>query len=167
MPRTSSGQNEDAAIANAQPTSTPAEKFSTSSDAATATAPAATAHQRKERTPPPRTSCDSAPATLTSSPDEVDRNAAKAPAATSAASAAPSAPGSRRVGSASTIPSVLPVRYSWGARSLPMTPRAAVPVGIEPHQDVRQPDRAEERGHDQAVGRRQRMGAVWSHGDEG
>src|SRR5580698_7364 len=55
MPRTSSGQNDDAAMANAQPTSMLAEKFSTSSDAATATAPAASAHHRNERTPPLRT----------------------------------------------------------------------------------------------------------------
>src|SRR5215469_1895834 len=109
MPRTSSGQKDDAAIANAHPTSMLTEKFSTSSAASTATVPAASAHQRNDLTPPLSTSCESAPATLTSRPEDVDRNAANAPAATSAASTVPVGPRTRSVGRARTIPSVLPV----------------------------------------------------------
>src|SRR5258706_7251371 len=95
MPSTIRGQNDDAAMANAQPTSRPREKRLTGSAATVATAPASTAHSRNGPTPPRMTSCDSAPATLTSSPEEVDRKAANAPAATSAARSSPGRPSER------------------------------------------------------------------------
>src|ERR1700722_14611113 len=99
IPSTSSGQNDDAAIAKAQPTRMLAEKFSTASAATTATAPAPSAHQRNDRTPPRSTSWERAPPPVPSSPEGVDRRAARAPAATSAASAVPAGPGSSSEGS--------------------------------------------------------------------
>src|SRR5580700_3328823 len=111
MPSTISGQNDEAAMANAQPTSRASEKRSISSAAVVATRPATIAHQRNEVTPPCMKSCDNAPATLTSRPDEVDRKAANAPAATSAASSSPGRPGSSSEGSASTMLSESEDRY--------------------------------------------------------
>ena len=92
MPSTISGQNEDAAMANAHPTSSPRENRLTGRAATVAIVPAMTAQSRNVPTPPRMTSCDSAPATLTSRPEEVDKNAAKAPAATSAPSSSPGWP---------------------------------------------------------------------------
>jgi len=110
IPSTINGQNDDAAMAKAHPTRRASEKRPTSSAAMVATTPALIAHQRNALTPRFRKSCDSAPATLTSRPDEVDRNAAKAPAATSAASSSPGSPGSSSDGRARTMLSESPDR---------------------------------------------------------
>jgi hypothetical protein len=125
IPSTISGQNDDAAMAKAHPTSRASENRSISSAAVVATAPAISAHHRKEVTPPFMKSCDSAPATLTSRPDEVDRKAAKAPAATRAASISPGSPGSSNDGNARTTLSESVDRYSCGACSLVSTASTA------------------------------------------
>ena len=64
-------------------------------------------------------SCDSVPAIDTSSPDDVDVNAANAPAAVSAASSSPPSPGHAACGSTSTTESVSPFTYSSGVSTLP------------------------------------------------
>ncbi len=72
---------------------------------------------RKSRTPRPlrSTSVDSTPAMLTTSPDEVDRNAAQAPAAIRLASSAPiRLLPSTALGSSSTAASVSPLTSSCG-----------------------------------------------------
>src|SRR5215831_10704434 len=102
MPRTISGQNDDAAMAKAQPTSRPSGKRLTGRATSVAIVPAMMAQSRNVPTFPRMTSCDSAPATLTSRPEEVDRKAAKAPAATSAPSSSPGRPGMSREGSPKT-----------------------------------------------------------------
>src|ERR1700733_10818844 len=103
IPSTISGQNDDAAMAKAQPTRRANEKRLISSAAMVAIAPALMAHQRNVVPPRFMKSGDSAPATLTSRPDEVDRKAANAPAATSAASSSPGSPGSSSAGRARTM----------------------------------------------------------------
>ena len=86
MPSTSSGHNVEAATANANPTlrdnSSPPAVVSANG---IGISPPTTAASRKSRTRPGSTSVASAPAKLTSRPDEVARNAAIAPAATRAA----------------------------------------------------------------------------------
>jgi hypothetical protein len=52
------------------------------------------------------------PASETSSPEEVEKNAANAPAAVSAPSSVPTVPGHAACGSVSTTLSVCPVMYS-------------------------------------------------------
>ena len=74
------------------------------------------------RATPRRKSCDSVPASDTSSPDAVDMNAANAPAATSAPSSSPPSPGHAASGSRSTTVSVSPVRYSSGVSTRPSAP---------------------------------------------
>ena len=83
IPRSRSGQNVEAAMANAHPTSTLMETF-TWRPTVVITIPMAMAETRNALTPRPMMSCEIAPAMLISRPDEVERKAAKAPAATSA-----------------------------------------------------------------------------------
>src|SRR6478672_6822486 len=92
MPRTSNGQNVEAATANAMPTTREMSALVVGNAISNGTRPATTADVRKSRTRPRNTSVDSTPAAATTSPDDVDRNAAMAPAATSAASTAPTQP---------------------------------------------------------------------------
>ena len=120
---------------------------------------------------PRSTSVASAPAMLTSRPDEVARNAAIAPAATSAASAVPAAPPiaalgqqeHRGIGGAGDeqLRDVQPREHpeqrrehiehrqqrDHGQRG--PAGRPAVGVGVEPHQHVRQAHGAEERRDDE------------------
>ena len=62
------------------------------------------------------------PATETTSPDDVDRNAAKAPATSSAEVSSPQGAGSSRPGSSSTTVSVRPVSSRSAAYTLPSAP---------------------------------------------
>src|SRR5436190_2450262 len=113
-PSTSSGQKVDAATANARPTTIDTSSAPTRPASTIGTSPATIAENRKSRTEPrPSTSVDSTPATLVSRPDELDRKAANAPAATSAPSSwAAVPPPSAAVGSTSTTASVAPVNSS-------------------------------------------------------
>src|SRR5579884_1951130 len=89
MPSTSIGQKVDAATAKASDTVWEKSNRVASSASPSGTSPATTAASRKSRTPARGNSdwlVDSTPATPTTSPDEVDRNAAQAPAATNPAS---------------------------------------------------------------------------------
>jgi hypothetical protein len=87
-----------------------------------ATAPVSTVAHRKSRTLPGRMSVDTTPATLTTRPDDVDRNAANAPAATTAPRIWPPRLGSTVFGSISTAASVLPVTSSCGRNWREITP---------------------------------------------
>src|SRR6266545_3153845 len=115
-PSTSSGQKLDAATANASPTTCDTSSSLIREESTIGTNPATIAETRKSRTEPrPRTSVDSTPATLVISPDELDRNAANAPAATSAPSSCPMVPvPSAAAGSRSTTASVAPLIISCG-----------------------------------------------------
>ena len=93
-------------MAKAHPTSTLIPSPATTKPQAVATSPDASAEVRNARTPLPMRSCESAPDMLISKPEEVDRNAAKAPPAVRAARAAPGAPLATRRGSARTTESV-------------------------------------------------------------
>src|SRR5688572_26653217 len=89
MPRTSSGQNVAAATANTSGTvMAKSSRVTDSASAIGATMPSTAASRNRCRRPR-STSVNSTPARLTSSPDDVARNAAAAPAATSAASSQP------------------------------------------------------------------------------
>ena len=68
-------------MAKAQPTSTLMAIPLTARATNVTASPAPIAEKRNERTPLPSRSCDSAPAIEISSPEEVERKAAKAPAA--------------------------------------------------------------------------------------
>ena len=92
MPSTSSGHSVDAATANTSPTVRDSSRVDAASASGSGSAPPIRAAVRKSRTRPRSTSVDSAPATLTSRPDEVARKAAIAPAAASAASSCPAQP---------------------------------------------------------------------------
>ena len=108
IPRSRSGQNVEAAMAKAHPTSTLMEMLRTARPRAVMTMPMAMAEMRNARTPPPMMSCESAPDMLMSRPDEVERKAAKAPAATSAPSTTPRLPAAMMRGRTSTTESVWP-----------------------------------------------------------
>ena len=119
MPSTSSGQNDDAATregqadrgGDADPLGAEGEQVG-HQDRCGAADPEG-AHRARAGTA--RTSWASTPATEMVSPEEVDRNAANAPAVTSAASACPSEPPTIRSGSSSTVASVSPVSSRSGA----------------------------------------------------
>ena len=123
MPSSSSGQNVDAATANASPTvrATPTSGLESASAQGTTTATAAPT--RNAATPPSRrspkrrpvTSWLSTPATAMASPDDVERNAANAPAVTRPVRISPPGPGSISRGSSSTSASELPDPASSGA----------------------------------------------------
>src|SRR5215469_13883141 len=90
IPSSSNGQNDDAATANASPTTSASDMPDTSSAAPNGTTAARQVATRKPRSPRSNnTSCDSTPATDSVSPDDVDRNAANAPPATRALSSSP------------------------------------------------------------------------------
>src|SRR5690349_12224269 len=106
-PRTSSGQNVDAATAKANPTVSARLVLTASQLAAYGTTTATTAASRKVRirgTSPParrpmvraRKSWSMTPATEMVSPDAVERNAANAPPASTADRTVPSTPGATR-----------------------------------------------------------------------
>ena len=122
MPSTSRGHRVDAATAKTSPTVRERSSETTPIDRANGTAPARIAATRKSRTLPERTSVLSTPAMLTSRPDEVDRKAAMAPAATSAASSWPGIPDSTEPGSSSTAASDAPVISNCGTYSRAKTP---------------------------------------------
>ena len=109
MPSTSKGQNVDAAIANAHPTRTLIAKGAMTRPAAVATVPMTIDALRNARTPPRSKSCESAPAALINRPDDVDRKAAKAPAAVNAVRTAPDVPPTSMRGKTKTTESVCPV----------------------------------------------------------
>jgi hypothetical protein len=97
----------------------------------TGTTPPISAAIRKSRTEPRWPSVDRrairsvamTPATLVSKPEELDRNAANAPAATSAPRSWPAGPSpSAALGSTSTTASVRPVISRCGAYTRPSTP---------------------------------------------
>ena len=81
-----------------------------------------TAASRKPRTLPPRTSWLITPASDTTSPDVVDRNAANAPATTRAESRSPAVPPISCPGRSSTTASACPERASSGANIRPTSP---------------------------------------------
>jgi hypothetical protein len=118
-----------AASANAHPTSTLMSSSRAASAISAGTIIPATAAQRNRRIRSTgwspredrRVSCESVPAIDTSSPDDVDVNAANAPAAVSAASSSPPSPGQAASGSSSTTESVSPVTYSSGVSARPRT----------------------------------------------
>jgi hypothetical protein len=121
-PSSRTGQNVDAASANDMPTDSEMSDGRSTIASASGTPPAMAVANRKSRTRPRSTSVDSTPDTLTTSPDEVDRNAANAPAVSTAPSTSPSTPGAIFVGSASTAPSVPPVTSSSGTYSRDSAP---------------------------------------------
>src|SRR6478609_1664353 len=122
MPSTSSGHSVDAATAKASPTLRDSSSPDVTSDSGIGISPPTTAATRKSRTRPRSTSVDNAPAMLTSSPDDVAKNAAMAPAATSAASSWPAAPPMAAPGASSTAASAVPVINSCGTDSLANAP---------------------------------------------
>ena len=67
-------------------------------------------------------SCDSTPATAMVRPDEVDRNAANAPATRSAASSSPPVPPIIRIGSSTTTESARPAATRSPAYIRPSAP---------------------------------------------
>ncbi len=67
-------------------------------------------------------SCESTPATAMVRPDDVDRNAANAPATSSAASSSPPVPPIIRVGRAMTTESALPAATRSPAYMRPSAP---------------------------------------------
>jgi hypothetical protein len=82
---------------------------------ASGTPPATAVANRKSRTRPRSTSVDSTPDTLTTRPDDVDRNAANAPAVSTAPRMSPKIPGTMPLcGSFSTAASVWPVTSNSG-----------------------------------------------------
>ncbi len=122
MPRTSSGQNVEAATANAQPTATLMSTLRAGSESSTATsAPAATASRSRGTLARDR-SCERPPASAISSPEDVERNAANAPAATIAVSTEPQPPGTISPGSTTVTVSVSPPRTRPGVNTRPSSP---------------------------------------------
>src|SRR4051812_20386441 len=114
MPSTSTGQNVDAANANVTPMLSDTSFGRSNNASASGIVPAMIAAHRKSRTRPGSTSVDSTPDTLTTSPDDVDRNAANAPAEVTAPRIWPATPGTIFCGNASAAASVLPVTSSSG-----------------------------------------------------
>src|SRR5699024_9129567 len=111
IPRTSSGHNVEAATANASPTDVATLMSSTDTASTTGTSTATTVAARNAVTGGSRrlsTSWLRTPATETARPDDVDRNAANAPAVSSAPSNSPSVPPITRPGSSSTTASERP-----------------------------------------------------------
>ena len=185
MPSTSSGQNDEAATANASPTTRrhvrggQRQQRQGTSDARW---PATTAERGRRRQPvrPGRARRGEHPGHRREQARRVDRNAANAPAATRAPSSSPaSPPPSASPGSTSTTASVSPVDEQLGrvdaaehavqrreqvehADQAEHDQRGAaggraVRVGVEADQHVRQAHRAEERGQDERVGRVERV----------
>ena len=123
IPRTNSGQNVLAASAKAHPTRTLMSTLRTTRarKAGPAIPIGATIRNRRLRTagvgrlfPCAQRSCETVPAIDTSRPEEVDMNAANAPAAVSAPRVCPTVPGQANSGSLSTTVSVCPVMYRLG-----------------------------------------------------
>ena len=185
IPSSSSGQNVEAASANAQPTSTEmsSPRATSASSAGTTIAPSAAARKRRRRAAASRAtlrpkSCVTVPASDTSSPDAVDMNAANAPAATSAPSSSPPSPGHAASGSRSTTVSVSAGQVELGhehpaERAVDRRERVEqaeqpehahgraargrpVAVRVEADEDVRQPHRPQERRDQQRVDEQRR-----------
>ena len=114
MPSTSNGHSVEAATANTNPTPRDNSNDDAASAKGTGINPPITAAIRKSRTPPRSSSVEAAPAMLTSSPDDVARNAAMAPAATRAPSSWPPRPAIVADGKSSTAASALPVTSNCG-----------------------------------------------------
>ena len=127
MPSSSRGQNVDAATAKARPTVRATPTLGLDSAMTHGTVTASTAPTRKAATPPSRrtpgqrpvTSWLSTPATAIASPDEVERNAANAPAVTSPVSISPVMPGTISRGSSRTSTSLRPEATSSSAYTRP------------------------------------------------
>ena len=125
MPSTSSGQNVDAATANTRPTERAMLTPGAASASPRGTTTAITAETRNAvigRSRRLTTSWLTTPATAIVSPDEVDRNAANAPAVVSADSSSPPSPPIIRAGSSSTTVSARPLAIRSGAYSRPRAP---------------------------------------------
>ncbi len=113
MPSTSSGQNVDAATAKASPTAraTPSPRRETASSSGTIDRrrpPARLEGARRRGTVGPARPGRARRPPRSISPDDVDRNAANAPATSSAASSSPPMPPTIRAGSSSTTVSAAP-----------------------------------------------------------
>ena len=128
---------------------------------------------------PPSRSWPSTPATDTTSPEDVERKAANAPAATTRPEDSTGCPADRRAGQQQDdgigltgeqqLRRVEPAQGAEHRREeveraeqadddqRRTTGRTAVRVGVEPDQDVRQPHRAKERSEDQRVDAVERM----------
>ena len=123
MPSTSSGHRVDAATANTSPTVRDRSSDVDRQRQRQRDQPADQRGDAEVADPPAQhVGADSAPAMLTSRPDEVDRNAAMAPAATSAASSCPTGPPITEPGSSRTAASEVPVISSCGTYSRANTP---------------------------------------------
>src|SRR4051812_21999995 len=115
MPSTSSGQNVDAATAKARPTARATERSGAASAAARGTPTAAVAATRNAVTPDQRslrTSWARTPDTAMARPDDVERNAANAPAVTRPVSTSPAMPPSISLGSSRTTVSSASAPYA-------------------------------------------------------
>ncbi|KYG51307.1 hypothetical protein AWI43_28065 [Streptomyces sp. WAC04657] len=116
MPRTSSGQKEEAETAKARPTASATGTLEATTPTPSGTAVASRVASRKCRTPREgSTSWVRTPATDMVSPEAVERKAAKAPPARSAPSRSPGSPPRIRSGRTRTAASAEPVRASSGA----------------------------------------------------
>ena len=124
MPRISTGHSVDAVNANTSPTLPASPAGSVASATTSGTAVDANAAMRKPRTLPPRRSCEITPATETTRPDDVERNAANAPPITRAVSRSPATPGTSRSGSTSTRASASPALARSGANERPSRPNS-------------------------------------------
>ena len=124
IPRMSMGHSVDAVNANTRPTLPARPVDSVASATTSGTNDEMTAAMRKPRTLPPRRSWLITPASETTSPDEVERNAANAPAMTSAVSTSPSGPGTSRSGSSRMSASDSPGAARSGAKARPRKPNA-------------------------------------------
>ena len=102
------GERQDAAKTNTAPTLDPSPAGAVTSAMTSGTAVHRSAETRKERTVPPNTSWLTTPASATTRPAEVARNAANAPATMRAVSSSPTSPGKIREGSTSTTVSAAP-----------------------------------------------------------
>src|SRR5690606_21701879 len=122
MPSTSRGQNVEAATVNPQVTSVLASKDTAGSANRSTTIAAPTTVIRSCRSPPGTRSWEMAPATTSSRPSDVARNAANAPAVSRPVNTPPSGPGSTCAGRATTALSVAPERYRWGTSTRPSVP---------------------------------------------
>src|SRR5690606_11776263 len=102
MPSSSAGHRVDAVKANTRPTEPASPADSVTAAIASGTITESAAAMRKPRTEPANSSCDTTPASDTTRPDDVDRNAPNAPAITSAVSASAQGDGSTARGSSSS-----------------------------------------------------------------
>ena len=125
-PSSTTGESVDAATTNTTPTLDTSPAGTVRSATPSGTSAHSTADSRKERTEPEKTSWLMTPASETTSPAEVARNAAKAPATMRAVSSSPAGPGNTRDGSCSTTVSAIPGCARSGAAI-----RARSPIALD------------------------------------